>query len=1278
MASRYLVATGNWSSTSIWSATSGGASGASVPTSSDSVYIDVNYTVTLTANASCVNLIHTNGTITINTFTLSCIYGFESSGSIVRTINLNSGILEVVQADDSTNNGFSLSGTNLNWNAGTSLIKLGYGQNFFGLNARFDTLGKIFNDVNILPGYFAGYSTIIGITGSPTFRSLVIQSKNSSAHTVTLDTTAGPTNISINQLIIIGASSTNKLTLNTNSTNFVTMGFSKRGTSYGQFVAMGQYVSYQTYQNPATMLYIGSNSTSLASGWVTQDPPKISTLIDPLTTTHGSNTNWIFSGTITEKTTGYGGGGYEILASATVESTMVSTNTYDFTDATFIVQNLGNTGGSFYSGIAVAIGLVASGLYADLSAPISGVTGGSSGASDNTDFYTYSYPSTQVGNSSNMGSPFLKTVISSSAKTAVTSTSSNGTTWANVVTATITNTDLLFLKSSRINAAVGTNYRGTAGYTLGSINPSLGTIINKTQTSLAQISLKYTKTNTSYAYIIKNFNKNQNAIAKINANVSKTQSVNSRIANKVLYIQPAKSYITQQLHKSQNATGHVVSIVSKTQFSVSRISNKKSKNQLQTARIAKKFNKTQQSIGHISIIPTNTQSVKSAVIGLVLKNQQIKANISTPFTNQQSLVGRISQKFNNVQPIIAAIGRTGLLTQPANTRIITSKIKTQSVTAHVNGIVNKYQSAGAYLIKIAEARKIYIYKMYNNGQFLGLLPNVTSEFILNQDINTAGSQITIEVGVSADTSYLPATQTITDESGLVITDELGNNLLTEGAVNIVGTGVTPSLIRNGNKIKVIEISKYYPNGHQVFSGEIDRWEADFGLAKEGIMLLAYSDGQDMDNYLVQGSPFVSDQTSATQNASTNIQNQYGGSAGYQYGGQTFTTGSSITNIGAVGLWLQGTATATVRLFSSVPSSPTNGTPIATSTVNVSQATPGLVQFAFPTPLNINPLTQYFFDVGVGVGQTMNIYYNSTNPYSGGTMYIAAYGGGSGGGSWAATPVGSITTASDLYFLSYSSAGATTAVFSSQDPTTGIAEAIMNAYKTQGGLVTYTGATIDATALSLSYTFNTSTVYEGIKTILSLSPSGFYYYVDVGTSVLHFKNSSAVPDITIIKGKNIESLKFVATIENIKNLDYFSGGVVSGSNLFKVYKDTASIALYGQRLNRSSDNRVTLTTTANAIGQSYVAENKDEQYQTEVVISDNTMDISLFKVGMIIGFRGYGSFVDTILTQVVRLAYTPNEITLTLGLLPRRVIPEFEKITRGLVAQQTVANPTSPS
>jgi hypothetical protein len=59
---KYAVATGTWDATSTWSLTRGGASGATAPTATDTVYIPAPYMVTyLTSAKSCYNLIVESG-----------------------------------------------------------------------------------------------------------------------------------------------------------------------------------------------------------------------------------------------------------------------------------------------------------------------------------------------------------------------------------------------------------------------------------------------------------------------------------------------------------------------------------------------------------------------------------------------------------------------------------------------------------------------------------------------------------------------------------------------------------------------------------------------------------------------------------------------------------------------------------------------------------------------------------------------------------------------------------------------------------------------------------------------------------------------------------------------------------------------------------------------------------------------------------------------------------------------------------------------------------------
>lgn len=79
-ANRYSVATGNWNAAGTWSATSGGASGATAPGPADNAFVEGGWTVTVNANASCTNVSIASGS------TLS-IGGFNFTVSGLTTVN---------------------------------------------------------------------------------------------------------------------------------------------------------------------------------------------------------------------------------------------------------------------------------------------------------------------------------------------------------------------------------------------------------------------------------------------------------------------------------------------------------------------------------------------------------------------------------------------------------------------------------------------------------------------------------------------------------------------------------------------------------------------------------------------------------------------------------------------------------------------------------------------------------------------------------------------------------------------------------------------------------------------------------------------------------------------------------------------------------------------------------------------------------------------------------------------------------------------------------------
>ena len=72
-ATRFSVANGDWDNTAIWSATSGGPGGASIPTSADVVTINTTVTIPVGYSASCASMTISKNIAVTNKGTLTIV-----------------------------------------------------------------------------------------------------------------------------------------------------------------------------------------------------------------------------------------------------------------------------------------------------------------------------------------------------------------------------------------------------------------------------------------------------------------------------------------------------------------------------------------------------------------------------------------------------------------------------------------------------------------------------------------------------------------------------------------------------------------------------------------------------------------------------------------------------------------------------------------------------------------------------------------------------------------------------------------------------------------------------------------------------------------------------------------------------------------------------------------------------------------------------------------------------------------------------------------------------
>lgn len=169
MASRFWVGgTGTWdnSTTTHWSATTGGAGGASVPGSADSVTFDAssgagtvtpNYNMTVTS----ITMGAFTGTLDFSANNNSPTMGFFSnSGTATRTLNMGNGTWSITSNNGTEWNQATITG--LTFNANSSTLQFTYAG-----SATTRTLGMgalTYNNFSITAG-----SDIIAMTGTPVF-----------------------------------------------------------------------------------------------------------------------------------------------------------------------------------------------------------------------------------------------------------------------------------------------------------------------------------------------------------------------------------------------------------------------------------------------------------------------------------------------------------------------------------------------------------------------------------------------------------------------------------------------------------------------------------------------------------------------------------------------------------------------------------------------------------------------------------------------------------------------------------------------------------------------------------------------------------------------------------------------------------------------------------------------------------------------------------------------------------------------------------------------------
>jgi hypothetical protein len=257
-------------------------------------------------------------------------------------------------------------------------------------------------------------------------------------------------------------------------------------------------------------------------------------------------------------------------------------------------------------------------------------------------------------------------------------------------------------------------------------------------------------------------------------------------------------------------------------------------------------------------------------------------------------------------------------------------------------------------------------------------------------------------------------------------------------------------------------------------------------------------------------------------------------------------------------------------------------------------------------------------------------------------------------------------------------GDTTVPFNSYEPSEMVREAIDKFQDDSTGFGTFTTRTttsISNTGTVTSYTFKVNTYEEVLQKAIELMPSGWYFYIGLGDNTVYFREKSEEPVHKFYLGEHIKDLELKSYIGDSTNRVIFTGG--GDPALLKDYVETPA-SRTRRRLERISDGRVELESSAELISEGTIDEKNKVQYRTTVEILSKQYDIESINIGDMVGFRNFGSYVDTLVLQIVGLTYTPDIITLQLDTKIPSMNKRLEDIVRNLKVTENLSVPDAPS
>jgi len=466
--------------------------------------------------------------------------------------------------------------------------------------------------------------------------------------------------------------------------------------------------------------------------------------------------------------------------------------------------------------------------------------------------------------------------------------------------------------------------------------------------------------------------------------------------------------------------------------------------------------------------------------------------------------------------------------------------------------------------------RTYLYKVYSpSGNFLGIWDDVASDFGYSQEINSAGSAITVVLGRNSDTRAVQYDSLANDSSDPLITDD-ENELAAElSSSSALGAGTTVDLNLD---VKIYEFSDRTTDlaGDLVFTGFIARYKSQYGET-ENTEVTLFSYGADLDNWLltdgttdgntrvpytaIDPSDIVKDildkfttdtdfaglidyapqQTDVVTNYITNPSFEGNAATGWTGGGTPNQSASIVTTPVQSGTYarrISGTGPAAVTYTQ------------MTLTVGVTYYVKGWIRTDTAQTVYVGHTsggtTNSFTDLGISLPANVWTAFEFSFVASNTNTYIG---------------VRATTTSTNVYYDNIGCFNADVPYFDGN--TTDVAPVTYawtgTTYQSTSTKTTITAVeSVTDTGTTVNYTFNVNTGLEALKKCLELAPTDWFFYTDLATNAFHFHPRAEDPEHLFYLGRDVFSLNLEKSMEDIVNDVVFTGGKPS-----TVLRDTFS-------------------------------------------------------------------------------------------------------------------------